>query len=162
MVEKLGINHISDIIELRIELQNNDKKYYKNSIIISEEKLVSQTKNYIINNLNKNLFLFGYIINNRIVSICGFYLDEHFPTYANESGKIAYVCNVYTRVNYRQKGYQRKCFEYCLKYAKSKNINYFKLDSVNEIAIEFYKKYGFQKVNNMYSLKLNKVNKNVQ
>lgn len=136
-------------------MQNYDRKYLKESeIIINQEELEKSTEVFLKNNLNKNLLLFGYYTDNILVSICGFYLERHFPTYANENGEIAYICNVYTKPEYRKKGYQRKVFEYCLEYAKKNGIKQFKLDSKNEIAIKFYKEYGFKEVDNAYCLSI--------
>ncbi len=154
-VKQLNEKNIDEIISLRIDLQNYDKKYYRDSIIeISQEELKRNTAEYLKNNLNKNLFLFGCYIDNIIVSICGFYLEQHFPTYTNENGKIAYICNVYTKPEYRNKGYQRKTFNYCLAYAKENKIKKFKLDSRNEIAIKFYKGYGFKEIDNAFGLSI--------
>lgn len=93
----------------------------------------------IKNNLNKNLFSFWCYTDNILVSICRFYIERHFPTYINDNGKIAYICNVYTKLEYRKEGYQRKAFEYCLAYAKKNRIKQFQLNSKNKIAIKFYK-----------------------
>ncbi len=154
-IKKLSEDNIKEIIPLRIELQNYDKKYFKDEEIkINEEVLRKNTETFLKNNINKNLFLFGYYTNGILVSICGFYFERHFPTYKNENGKIAYICNVYTKPEYRKKGYQRKVFEYCLAYAKENKIKQFKLDSKNEIAIKFYKEYGFKEVDNAYTLSI--------
>ena len=154
-VKKLDEKDIEQILELRIALQNYDKKYFKeNEIVVNQEELKGNTKAYLKDNLNKNLFLFGCYENAILVVVCGFYLERHFPTYRSENGQTAYICNVYTRPEYRRKGYQRKAFEYCLDYAKKNKIRKFKLDSKNEIAIKFYKEYGFKKIDNNYGLSL--------
>ena len=152
-IKQLNEENIEEIIELRIDLQNYDKKYFKESeIVVNQEELKENTKVYLKNNLNKNLYLFGFYVDGILVSLCGFYLERHFPTYRNKNGQIAYICNVYTRPEYRRNGYQRKVFEYCLDYAKKNNIRKFKLDSKNEVAIKFYKEYGFEKVDNTYGV----------
>ncbi len=154
-VKQLNHENIDEITSLRIDLQNYDKKYFKeDDIIINQEQLKKNTEVFLKKNLNKNLFLFGYYTNNTLVSICGLYLERHFPTYINANGKIAYICNVYTKPEYRKKGYQRNVFEYCLAYAKENKIKQFQLDSKNEIAIKFYKEYGFKEVDNAYYLSI--------
>lgn len=157
VVRKLVLNDLEQILSLRIAIQNYDLKYInKDEIVLNQDQLIEKAKEYVIRNLDKSLFLFGLFIDDELVSNCGFYLDEHFPTYNNKSGYLGYVCNVFTKEKYRNKGYQKKVFDECLKYAKEIGITSFKLSSMNETAINMYKSFEFKGDQNTYSLKVQK------
>ena len=156
-IRRLETSDIEQMINLRIGIQNYDLRYIdKSSIYLNEEDLREKTKEYLKNSLNNNLFMFGYFIDDTLVANCGFYVDNHFPTYNNPSGKLGYVCNVFTLEEYRNKGYQRKVFEECFKFAKDMGITSFKLSSLNDKAINMYSSFGFKKNTNTYALKVGK------
>lgn len=155
-VRKLELNDLEQMVNLRIAIQNYDLKYInKNDIVLSEDLLMKKTKKYINEHLDKNLFMFGLFVNNELVVNYGYYLGEHFPTYNNTNGYCGYICNVFTKEEYRGKGYQRKVFNECFNYAKKRGITKFKLSSKNEIAINMYKSFGFKQIDNMYSCEVN-------
>lgn len=150
-VRKLDVLDIEQMVLLRIELQDYDLKYVKNKELIGDkDDLILQTKRYLESHLNKNLFMFGYFVGDELVANCGFYLDEHFPTYVNLNGYRGYICNVYTKEKYRGRGYQRKTFNECLNFAKKQGIISFSLSSKNEDAINMYKSFGFRPANGIY------------
>lgn len=156
VVRKLDLNDLEQMVNLRIAIQNYDLKYINdNEITLDEEALMKKTKSYIENHLDETLFMFGLFIEEELVANCGFYLDKHFPTYNNSNGYYGYICNVFTKKEYRGKGFQKKVFDKCFKYAKEIGITSFKLSSNNEIAIKMYKSFGFKQTNNIYSCKVN-------
>ena len=155
-IRKLNLNDLEQMVNLRIAIQNYDLKYINDKdIIINEDLLKEATRKYIAEHLDKNLFMFGLFIGEELVANCGYYLDEHFPTYINSNGYLGYICNVFTKEEYRGKGYQRKVFNECFEYAKQKGITNFKLSSKNEVAINMYKSFGFKQIDNMYASKVN-------
>lgn len=155
VIRKLDLNDLEQMTNLRIAIQNHDLKYInKNDIVLSEDILIQKTKKYIMEHLDKNLFMFGLFINNELVANCGYYLDEHFPAYNNTNGYYGYICNVFTKEEYRGRGFQKEVFNKCLDYAKKMGITSFKLSSKNEIAINMYKSFGFKQIDNMYSYKV--------
>lgn len=155
VIRKLEIDDLDDMIMLRLGIQNYDlRDIEKKSILLNQDELEIKTKDYIKENLNKTLFMFGVIVDNELVANCGFYLDKHFPTYNNPSGMLGYICNVFTKEEYRNKGYQKKVFNYCFEYAKNIGITSFKLSSLNDNAINMYKKFGFKASDSTYTLKV--------
>lgn len=156
VIRKLNLTDLDQMVSLRLAIQNYDLKYINdNEIILDESTLIEKTKSYIETHLDKTLFMFGLFIGDELVANCGFYLDEHFPTYNNSNGYYGYICNVFTKEEHRGKGFQRKVFDECFEYAKEMGISSFKLSSKNEIAIKMYKFFGFKQIDNMYSCKVN-------
>ena len=155
VVRKLNLDDLEQMIDLRIAIQNHDLKYLKETdVVLSEDLLIENTRKYLIEHLDKNLFMFGLFINNCLVANCGYYLDEHFPTYDNPNGCYGYICNVFTSEKYRRKGFQKEVFSECFNYAKKNGIISFKLSSKDEIAINMYKSFGFYQINDMYRCKV--------
>ena len=155
VVRQLNIDDLEEIVKLRIKLQDYDLKYINsNSAIINQNELEKKTREYIKKSINNNLFMFGYFIDDKLVANCGFYIDKHFPTYNNPSGITGYICNVITLEEYRNKGYQKKTFNICFKFAKKIGITNFKLSSMNENAINLYKSFGFKNNNHTYTFKV--------
>ncbi len=155
VVRRLELNDLSSMINLRLGIQNYDLRYPgKDKTLIDEAELENKTRKYLEENLNDRIYIFGLFIDNELVSNVGFYLEKHFPTYTNPSGLVGYICNVYTKEKYRNKGYQKKVFNYVLNYAKNIGITKFQLSSLNEIAINMYKSFGFTKKNSVYQLEI--------
>lgn len=151
-IRKLDLDDLNQMIVLRMLIQNYDLKYIdEKSTLINQNELEEKTKKYITENLNKTLFMFGLFIDKQLIANCGFYLDKHFPTYDNPSGMVGYICNVFTKEEYRSKGYQKKVFNYCFEYAKNLGVTKFKLSSLNEEAIKMYKQFGFKESNSVYA-----------
>lgn len=99
-------------------------------------------------------YMFGLFINDELIANCGFDIDRHFPTYTNKTGMTGHICNVFTKEQYRNLGYQRKVFNFCFDFAKKMGITNFSLSSVNPKAIQVYKSFGFKENNHIYSYKI--------
>ena len=154
-IRKLTKENIEEIIPLRVSLQKYDIRWEnKKEFDIPVEELINNTRKYLNEHLEKDLYLFGYFKEDRLVSISGFVLEKHFPTNSNLTGIIAYITTVYTKEMYRGRGYQKKLLSYVLNYAKRMGIVRYKLDSCNEIAIKMYNELGFKKSSSDYKLKM--------
>ena len=155
VIRQLDFEDLDQMINLRIKIQDYDKKYINpNSIVLNENELRKKTNQYLKQSLNNNLFMFGYFINNKLVANCGFYVDKHFPTYDNPSGITGYICNVFTLEKYRKNGYQKKLFTVCFENAKKMGITNFELSSMNDNAIKMYKSFGFTNNDHKYTYKV--------
>lgn len=56
-----------------------------------------------------------------------------------------YVCSIYTKEEYRNKGYSKLLLDEVIEDAKKRGLTRFKLSSHNEIAIKMYEEFGFAK-----------------
>ena len=115
-------------------------------IDMCKEELVLQTREYYEDYINKTLFIFGYIENEEIVSVAAYEALKRLPTpkINNLNSDIAYVCSIYTKEEYRNKGYSKLLLNEVIEDAKKRGLTRFKLSSHNEIAIKLYKKFGFK------------------
>lgn len=141
MIRKLDINDIDNYCNLRVAMLLSDK-----SVSYSKEELVLQTREYYENYINKTLFIFGYIENEEIVSVAAYEILKRLPTpkINNLNSDIAYVCSIYTKEEYRNKGYSKLLLNEVIEDAKKRGLTRFKLSSHNEIAIKMYEKFGFK------------------
>lgn len=152
-VRKLEKSDIEEIIPLRVALQIYDND---GDLGIEQKELEDKTRFFLEDNMDKELYMFGTFADDELVSICGFIILKYFPEAENISGKVAYITSVYTKEEYRGKGYQRKVFERCLDYAKDMGIIIFKLSTKNKKAMNMYKSKGF--VDDIHAKKM-KINK---
>lgn len=141
MIRKLDINDIDTYCNLRVAMLLSDK-----SVSYSKEELVLQTREYYENYINKTLFIFGYIENEEIVAIAAYEIIKRLPTpkINNLNSDIAYVCSIYTKEEFRNRGYSKLLLNEVIEDAKKRGLTRFKLSSHNEIAIKMYEKFGFK------------------
>ena len=141
MIRKLDINDIDTYCNLRVAMLLSDK-----SVSYNKEELVLQTREYYEDYINKTLFIFGYIENKEIVSVAAYEVLKRLPTpkINNLNSDIAYVCSIYTKEEYRNKGYSKLLLNEVIEDAKKRGLTRFKLSSHNEIAIKMYEKFGFK------------------
>lgn len=141
MIRKLDINDIDSYCNLRVAMLLSDK-----SVSYNKEELVLQTREYYENYINKTLFIFGYIENEEIVSVATYEVLKRLPTpkINNLNSDIAYVCSIYTKEEFRNRGYSKLLLNEVINDAKKRGLTRFKLSSHNEIAIKMYEKFGFK------------------
>lgn len=141
MIRKLDINDIDSYCNLRVAMLLSDK-----SVSYNEEELVFQTRKYYKNYINKTLFIFGYLENEEIVSVAAYEVLKRLPTpkINNLNSDIAYVCSIYTKEEFRNRGYSKLLLNEVIEDAKKRGLTRFKLSSHNEIAIKMYEKFGFK------------------
>ena len=131
---------IEEISRLRIMQQKDDwKELYPNN----DEELYTLTKKYLEEHLNKNVFFFIEIEDNKIVATCGLQVIRYMPQCV-ESGIEGYICDVFTLKEYRKRGIQTNLIKECIKFAKENNIIELKLSSDNPEAIRIYQAQGFE------------------
>lgn len=148
-IKQLNNENIEDIIPLRISLQKVD---FENKLGIEEKILEDKTREFLKENINKDLFMYGVYVNKELVSICGLTIFKYFPQADDLSCKVGYITSVYTKEEYRKKGYQKKVFEKCIELGKEKGIKKFTLSTKNPIAMKMYEKFGF--VDDTYAKKM--------
>ncbi len=136
---KIATNEdIEEICDLRILQKKDDwKEEY-----VDKFDLYNSTKKFMINHINKDLYIFLKIINEKIVATCGLQVIDYLPQ-CNDNGKYGYICDVYTINEKRRQGIQEELLNEVIKFAKEKNLVELSLSTDNKNAIMLYKKVGF-------------------
>ena len=140
-IKQLMKEDIPELLNLRIEQQ----KEYHECLNEEENHIIEYTKNYIEENLDKDLFMFGAFEQNEIVAICGYNIWNGFPSMTNHSGKIAYLCSAYTKQEYRGKGIMKELLNNSIEKIKKQGISRVKLNTSKENAVRIYSRLGFVK-----------------
>ncbi|MDD3340684.1 MAG: GNAT family N-acetyltransferase [Bacilli bacterium] len=148
-VKKLTKKNIEEIIPLRIELQKFD---FKGNLGLDEKILENKTREFLNQNIDKELYMYGTYVDSELVSICGLTIFKYFPQADDLSCKVGYITSVYTKENHRSKGYQKKVFLECIELGKRLGINKFKLSTKNPVAMKMYESVGF--IDDEYAKKL--------
>lgn len=148
-VRKLENKDIEKIVPLRVGLQIYN---HFGKLEMDEKILEDKTREFIKENLNKDLFMTGTFVDENLVSVCGMILFKYFPRQEDLGCKLGYITTVFTKEEYRGRGYQKKAFEKCLELGKQMNITRYKLCSDNPHAIKMYEAAGF--INDVNSKKL--------
>ena len=129
---------IDKIVQIRIKQQKDDwKEEY-----IDKYNLMNTTKIYLEKHLNNNFYAFIEEKDNNIIAICCLKVIEYLPQ-CNDNGKQGYVCNVYTRDEFRNKGIQTNLLKEVINFAIKNNLCELNLETDSEKAISIYKKLGF-------------------
>lgn len=149
---KLEKEDIEEILPVRVALQKYDS--IQGNFVVDEEKLAEVTRKFLNENMGQEIFMFGGFVDEELVSICGFNVLKKIPSMENLTGNVAFICSVFTKEEYRGRGYQKETFRTCLDYAKSLGIVRFELGTVNPKAIEMYRKFGFVFDQNAMKLKI--------
>ena len=140
--DKATIKDIGVLTELRIEYLNEDLG------VISDENLElmkSTLPSYYTKHLNKDLMVYVARDGEDIVS-CAFLLIVEKPMSPSFiTGKTGTVLNVYTKPEYRNKGYAKKLMTMMLEEATAQDVSVIELKSTED-GYSLYKSVGFEDV----------------
>ena len=139
---KLSMEDLEQFIKLRVEMLMSDK-----SINYDKDEIINQTIPYVKENLNESLHIWGVFEDDDLISMAAMEILKRLPTPKKENlnSEIGYICSVYTKPEYRKRGYANKLMSNIFEYANNLGITRFKLSSHNPNAIRIYEKYGFKK-----------------
>ena len=140
--DKATIKDIGVLTELRIAYLNEDLG------VISDENLElmkSTLPSYYTKHLNKDLMVYVARDGEDIVS-CAFLLIVEKPMSPSFiTGKTGTVLNVYTKPDYREKGYAKKLITTMLEDAKAEGLSIIELKATED-GYSLYKSVGFEDV----------------
>lgn len=140
--DKATIKDIGVLTELRIAYLNEDLG------VVSDEnlKLMQATlPSYYEKHLNKDLIVYVARDEMDIVS-CAFLLIVEKPMSPSFiTGKTGTVLNVYTKPEYRKKGYAKKLMTMMLEEAKAEGVSVIELNATED-GYSLYKSVGFEDV----------------
>lgn len=126
---------------------------------VSEEEkagLRERIKEYFDRNIDQDIVCYLAVDQERIVSAVFLVIIEKLANLSMQTGKIGFVCNVYTEPEYRRKGIAQKLIEWMLEESKSMDLSYVELKAT-KMGEPLYRKVGFEDekspfINMKYSL----------
>lgn len=150
IVEKANIEDVTLLTELRLAYLKEDYgELSKNDIEIISRDL----PDYFKKNLNRTLFCY-LIREGEEIAACAFLLVVEKPmSPAFITGRTGTVLNVYTKPQYRYKGYAKEIMNKLLSDAEEKNLSVVELKATED-GYGLYKSVGFvDEVSKYHSMK---------
>lgn len=144
--EKATVQDISTLTELRIAYLQEDL----GQIVDADLELISSSlPSYFEKHLNKDLIVYVARDEMDIVS-CAFLLIVEKPMSPSFiTGKTGTVLNVYTKPEYRKKGYAKKLMIMMLEDANAEGVSIIELKATED-GYSLYKSVGFEDVVDKY------------
>lgn len=141
--KKARIEDIDILIETRIKVLRAANKLPDN---VNMKEVKKQSYEYYQKALQDDTHI-AYLVfdENIIVGTGGVSFFQIMPTYHNQSGKKAYIMNMYTSPEYRRKGIAYKTLDMLIKDTKNKGITSISLEAT-DMGRPLYEKYGFIKM----------------
>lgn len=138
--EKATIKDINGLTDLRLAYLQEDL-----GVITDKELIQESLPGYYEKHLNKDLMVYVARDEEDIVS-CAFLLIVEKPMSPSFiTGKTGTVLNVYTKPEYRKKGYAKKLMTMMLEDAKTEGVSIIELKATED-GYSLYKSVGFEDV----------------
>lgn len=151
-------NNIDDIVALRVEMQIEDwNNTLSKDFSCYSSEFAKITKKHLIEKLNKSIYFAIMYLDDEAIAMCALEELSELPQItvcSDKNGKHCCLVSVYTKPNYRGKGYQQQLIKYLLDFAKSENFNDITLTTNTPDAVHIYEKVGFKLISNKYFLNL--------
>lgn len=140
--DKATIEDIGVLTDLRIAYLNEDLGVISNENL---ELMQASLPSYYEKHLNKDLM--AYVARNEMdIVSCAFLLIVEKPMSPSFiTGKTGTVLNVYTKPDYRKKGYAKKLITTMLEDAKAEGLSIIELKATED-GYSLYKSVGFEDV----------------
>lgn len=148
IVVKLDEQDVNKFWQLRMELLKELEEINEET---DTSKLEYATKQYYLSHINKDLFSWGILHENKLVAIGSLCLFERIPYKENLSGLEGYILNVYTSPMFRKQGIAKNILDEIIKYSLQINIRRLWLNS-SENGKKLYDELGFIKKDNEMEL----------
>lgn len=146
VVDRASEKEIDSLVELRLAYLQEDLGTISEPDMQCLQKALSQ---YFRNHLNRDLFVYVAREADEIVA-CAFLLVVEKPMSPMfMTGKTGTVLNVYTKPEYRKKGYAKQLIKILLDDAKTKELSVVELKATDD-GYHLYKSVGFEDVVSKY------------
>ncbi|MCB2306628.1 GNAT family N-acetyltransferase [Clostridium estertheticum] len=144
MIRMATIDDIDSLVKLRIKLLKEANSNIEN---YDWDKYAEVLKKFYYDSLpNRKIIAFLAVIEGNIVAISMICLYNITPSLYNLDGKMALLTDMYTTLQYRNKGYGISLLNDIMEYVK--NMGYGKVVlNATESGRKLYEKYGFKDVN---------------
>ena len=149
--KKADINCINDLVDLKIK--QTLFNYNRDGLVMKNENIARENiKKILLQDLNKTIYFFVAINENKVVACNGVVIHQMVPSDSFLNGKKAYITSVYTDEEYRRKGIQNELMKMVLGFLREVECSKIELDASNPNAIRLYEKFGFRRDNTKYIL----------
>jgi len=143
---RANIGDIEVLVELRIRFLNE-------SVNHPEDEETDSLKKALREYFSRAIPSYGFIgwlaeYNNRVLGTGGMVVWQLPGRYGFESGKLGYICNMYTIPGARRRGIATRLLAELIKEAKSLGLGYLHLRAHKD-AIGVYRKAGFVEPNHL-------------
>ena len=146
VIDKASEKEISGLVELRIAYLKEDLGTISEADLQRMKEVLPQ---YFRKHLNRDLFVYVAKEAEEILA-CAFLLVVEKPmSPAFMTGKTGTVLNVYTKPEYRKKGYAKQLMNVLLEDAKKNELSVVELKATED-GYHLYKAVGFQDVVSKY------------
>ena len=145
--EKATINDIEQLTDLRVAYIQEDLGEVDKTDL---EAMKAALPDYYSGHLNNNLYAYITRSDDGEIVACAFLLIIEKPASpAFITGKTGTVLNVYTKPEYRHKGYAKRLMEMMLEDAAKEKVSVIELKSTDE-GYRLYQSVGFEDVVSKY------------
>ncbi|MFX1250041.1 MAG: GNAT family N-acetyltransferase [Promethearchaeota archaeon] len=139
VIRKATLEDLDELVKLRLallcEMVELDENY--------KAKLAESIQEYFVTKIPKNEF-YAWVAENdgQIIASSGLVFHQKPPIHGNLTGREAYIMNMYTLPNWRNKGIATKLLNEVLKFVKEKNLIRIRLHAT-DAGRKIYEKAGF-------------------
>lgn len=142
---KANNNDINKLVELR-------KKQLVDEGLEPNIDIDSELSNFFKNKLSDGTLIQWLVEDKEEIIACGAVVFYEFPpSYANKTGKKAYIANMYTNENYRGKGIATKLLTRLVEEVRISGISKIWLEA-SKMGRPVYKKFGFIEIDKYLEL----------
>ena len=146
LIGKASEKEIDELVEFRLAYLKEDFGKISESDL---QKLKETLPQYFRNHLNRDLFVYVVREADEILA-CAFLLVVEKPmSPAFITGKTGTVLNVYTKPEYRKRGYAKQLMNALLEDAKANDLSVVELKATED-GYQLYKSVGFEDVVSKY------------
>lgn len=153
-----AVENIDDIVKLRVEMQLEDWGNTLNQdYSCHSAEFAEITKKHLLDRLNKSIYFALMYSDNEPVAMCALEELSELPQITvctDKNGRHCCVVSVYTKPQYRGRGYQQALIKFLLDFAKSQHFNDITLTTNTPDAAHIYEKADFRLISNKYFLNL--------
>lgn len=138
---KATIDDIETLIKLRIEFLKEAQNILNNE---QDFQIKNNSSDYFNKSIINEEFI-GWlaIIGDEIIATSGLCFYTIPPSYKNQTGKIAYIMNMYTKPNYRRQGIAKELFKRTIEESKILGIKKIVLHATSD-GRPLYEKFDFE------------------
>ena len=156
-IVRADLSHIDAIADMRVAQQvENWTGILGKDFSVYAAQYREVARSYLQRRLNHSLFYVLKYVENRPVAMCALEEQDELPpiTVCMENKRHGWVVSVYTKPEYRGRGYQQALMKELLQMARERGFGDVTLTTNRPDAIHVYEKAGFRHTSDKYFLKL--------